>query len=121
MTFGGLTRSQFIREFDKINLINQFPGKLEGGKGDRFPVSEAREAAEKLREELTGRRVLFLGRKVAAAFGYSSTPFFSWYHDRFDFSVLPHPSGCSTAYNDQMMRGFLSEVMQRALDPAPIN
>lgn len=117
---GGFTRGQYLRSFDRINLLNEFPGSDPTGRGDRFPPLRARRAADRLRFQLVGRRVVLVGRRVSEAFGYAEMPFFEWFADGFECVVIPHTSGVSRSYNDPEAQESLKRVMQRALDPAPV-
>ncbi len=114
-TFAGLTRGQYLRGFDRMNLLNEFPGKDPHRKGDNFPLAKAAQRAEELRPLLMDRRVILIGRYVAKSFGYDRTPFFEWCHDSFDFCIVPHPSGLSRAYNEPEPREMLKSVMIHAL------
>jgi uracil-DNA glycosylase len=94
---GARRASDFFRT---RNLLQAFPGKA--GKGDRFPMAEARAAATKMRLRGT---VLFAGKKVAAAFGCSSAMYFEWRRrGGFRYAVVPHPSGVNRWWNDPSNR-----------------
>ena len=43
----GIGQDEFLRRFERVNLIDRFPGKA--SKGDRFPLDEARWRAAMLR------------------------------------------------------------------------
>ena len=68
----GLDLDAYLARFQRVNLLPVFPGKA--GKGDRFPLPPAREAARALLPTLEGRRVVLLGGRVAAAFGLHRAP-----------------------------------------------
>ena len=90
----------FEEAFELRNLLRAFPGKL--AKGDAFPKTEARLAAAATIARLRGRRVVFLGRNVAEAFGFSWPEPLEWHqHVGFAAARLPHPSGINTWWNDQ--------------------
>ncbi len=80
-----------------VNLLPGFPGK--SGKGDAFPLPEARLAAFRMR--LGRGRVLLAGKAVARAFGLQVLPYFRWTrHRRAWLAVIPHPSGVSHWWNE---------------------
>lgn len=89
-----------------VNLLPAWPGK--SGKGDAFPLREARDRARRLRTRGT---VLLAGRVVAAAFGLADAEYFE---PRGRFHVIPHPSGVSHWWNDpanvRRARRFLRAV-----------
>lgn len=85
-----------------VNLLKTFPGK--SGKGDRFPMPEARERARLMRFG-AARRVVFVGQNVARAFGAVweeyFEPFVFWKGGQsFHGYVAPHPSGVNRWWND---------------------
>lgn len=91
-----------LRRFELRNLFDSWPGKQPRGKGDAFPVRDARAAAAALREKLSGRVVVLVGRNVSIAFGLDKAAFFEW-HEAADgtlLAVIPHPSGVNHWYND---------------------
>lgn len=57
-----------VRRTERVNLIPYYPGKAKSGGGDAFPMSEAQNNARVLLPLLRGRRVIFVGAKVEAAF-----------------------------------------------------
>lgn len=84
---------------DFIAWRNLFTEPQEGsGKGDAFPMERARERASKFR--MRTDTVVFLGRRVAAAFGVKSK-YFEWTKVRGKrAAVFPHPSGINRWWND---------------------
>lgn len=106
----GLSQSDYIRLTHRLNLLNYFPGSNK--QGDKFPMREARAAAEAVRWFLADRVVIFAGRNVAEAFGYGSEyEFLTWYeterrrfHGAFRFAIVPHPSGRNHWYNREENR-----------------
>jgi len=93
----GVPHAEFMATRDVINLLDYFPGKA--GKGDAFPMAEAREQAA--RYDLSRwDRVVFLGRNVACAFGLRA-PFLAWHLlDGSLCAAVPHTSGVNTWWND---------------------
>ena len=83
------------RRFAVLNLLDR---PVAG-----WPLFEAREAASRMREGLSGRRVILLGASVARAFGYEPAPLLKWRYDGRDeitYAVVPHTSGRNRWYND---------------------
>jgi uracil-DNA glycosylase len=69
----GLAHSDLPKMFDLANLLDRWPGKA--GKGDAFPLEEARAGAARL--DLSGRPlVVLVGRNVARAFGAGGAAYF---------------------------------------------
>jgi uracil-DNA glycosylase len=97
-TFAGLDLADFLVAFERVNLIEAFPGKA--GKGDAFPIAVARAAWAELRPRLAGRDVILLGRGVARAASHKAPPF-AWlvYADKTRIALCPHPSGVNRWWN----------------------
>lgn len=104
-----LTRAQYLKNFERINLLNEYPGTHK--RDDKFPIREARLAARTLRPLLAGRSVVLVGRNVARAFQLD-IPFHVWGHLQARracvlnktsglsrVAVVPHPSGRNHWYN----------------------
>jgi hypothetical protein len=110
--------------FELRNLLDRFPGKA--GKGDAFPIVEARAAALRLMPELNERRVILLGRNVASAFPHESVrtaPYLFWIRTGDEWStttwlVLPHPSGVNLWWNDPRHVADASALLRRLVDEA---
>jgi hypothetical protein len=110
---------EFYLSTVRANLLLNYLG--EDGDGDAFPASDARLAALDAADELSGRTVVFVGRRVAQAFGCKSD-WFRW--DRvffkdgseFRFAVIPHPSGRNRWWNDpknvDQAEKFLRDLMK---------
>jgi hypothetical protein len=99
----------------KANLLDRFPGKQRSGKGDRFPLREAKERAGLVGLRLCGGFVFLLGKGVAAAFGLKKARFLErvdlgW----FEAIVVPHPSGVSRYWNSTHEAKRAREVVRRA-------
>lgn len=108
--FMGISVDEYLEIFDRVNLLQEFPGKE--GKEDKFPPRLAKVAAAAILPLLEGRAVVFLGRNVANSFGYSALGFHSWdYHPglRMQLACVPHSSGRSHWYNSP-------ENVQRSID-----
>lgn len=102
-SFMGLTTHQYLRTFDRVNVLQDFPGKCK--RDDKFPLREARIAASAMRPLLAGREVILVGRNVATAFGFAEMPFHSVLMESdCDIYVVPHPSGRNHWYNSETNR-----------------
>lgn len=125
----GLTRGQYLKTFDRVNLLYHFPGKYPGTNEDRWPRERSRLAADTMRQLLPGRSVILVGRNVAHAFGHKAD-FMVWEHHearRRDFTkrcdglcrmaVIPHPSGRNRLYNSaenrQAIKNFFAEFLSQ--------
>lgn len=108
------------------NLLPAWPGRA--GKGTRWDRAAARRAALAL--DVEGRRVVFVGRRVAAAFGHQHAPFLEWLDDPergCRFAVLPHPSGIVRWWNEpanadaarSFLRGAIEATCERPAAAAP--
>lgn len=114
MQFMGLTRTQYLRTFDRVNLLRYYPGKWQNG--DRWPIRDARIAAEALAPLFAGRKVVLVGRNVADAFDLR-VDFHEWTTLQVrrrnpvtgcpglcQIAVVPHPSGRNHWYNQEERR-----------------
>lgn len=90
----GLDLRTFLETFDRTNVLPAFPGRA--GRGDYFPVAQARPAAEAMRPTLRGRTVVLLGWNVARAFRHTGR-LHVWEDG---WAIAAHPSGCSAYWND---------------------
>lgn len=104
----GLLRGEYLLQFDRINVLNFFPGQVR--RDDKFPMSPARFAASTMKPFLAGRVVVLVGRNVANAFGHTAE-FHEWgdmqcrrdHHKNpggCQIAIIPHPSGRNHWYND---------------------
>lgn len=88
-------------QFEWRNLLDEWPGYGPNG-GSAFPMEAARRRARfmLIHHRPLGvdrnRPFIYLGRRVAAAFGFRGE-WFEWSHDQV---VTPHPSGLSRWWND---------------------
>ena len=111
----GMDLPAFLDKFDRVNLLDEFPGKA--GKGDRFDAKAALERADQLREELAGRKAVLLGRLVARAFRLPDDTY-DWFQvveapPGVELAVMPHPSGVSHWWNDEANVRRASDFMKR--------
>lgn len=110
------------RHFDLVNLLDRWPGRT-GKKGSDFPAEAAREAAKRLaillEAEPAHRRVIFLGKRVAAAFGERKLEPCRWVERSFggravEVAMIPHPSGVNRALNDPDVARAVGEFLFEA-------
>jgi uracil-DNA glycosylase len=92
--------------FCLANLLDRWPGK--GRKGSRFPLALAKRRARAAARVMALRgmpgRLVFVGARVASAFGFRRMEPLKWRRAtlggrRVDVALLPHPSGCNMYYN----------------------
>lgn len=122
--FASMTPMEFYLSTVRTNLLSRYVGA--SGNGDAFPMIDARRGAIKMVAGLDGRVVVFVGRRVAEAFGCGEE-WFDWEEGRFSISigdlmvkyrraVMPHPSGRNRFWNDsrnvQEAHSFMSELMR---------
>ena len=120
MSFCHLTLREYVRGFDRVNLLDDWPGYA-NGKGDHVPsLADRRVAAARVMVRARGRRVVFLGNAVAEAFGFVGAAY-GWTQPFWPFAgaaKVPHPSAVSRKLNDPMeqrrFRRFLRKAMAEA-------
>jgi hypothetical protein len=120
----GLSHEAMLERFERMNLVDQWPGHE--GRGSAFPLLPAMARALELRDG-PWDAYLLLGRRVAAAFGFrTDATWLTWYVlGGKRFAVLPHPSGIVTWWNEPSNRAaarrFLRSVERQARPtPEPI-
>ena len=113
--FMGITRGHYLMAFDRINLLQTFPGKHK--RDDKFPMRDAKIAARAIRPLLEDRVVILIGRNVAEAFELK-IEFHEWVPVLpfcKTLAVVPHPSGRNHWYNSQenklTARSFWQQVV----------
>lgn len=96
----GIPHPALPRYVDLVNLIDRWPGKR--GKGDRFPIGEARAAAAMLLSVTPHDRIVVCGGRVAEALGLpvDIRPLETHTRGPRLFLMLPHPSGVNLWWND---------------------
>ena len=86
------------------NVLDYYPGPNGDGKGDAFPMDEARASARELMEAWCwGDTAIFAGHNVARAFGVARRyPYFKWHElvDGVQCVVVPHPSRLNRFWNN---------------------
>lgn len=132
----GLSLKHYLWRCETRNLLSAYPGRTPDGKGDRFPVREARAAADAMAPSLKGRRVIFVGAAVMAAFGHNKwLPAFEWHVERhdpvdhamieplYDWAWLPHPSPVNRFWNApenvELARSFFHASLSGDKDANP--
>lgn len=109
----GVKHDELREVFALVNLLDRWPGK--NGRGDAFPMGEARAAAARL--DLSKHDVVVLvGKSVARAFGIGEAEYFA---ERVGgVFVVPHPSGVNRWWNDaaneERARRFMEELKHAA-------
>lgn len=100
----GIEEDDLKQRAEWINLIGEYPGPSEGGKGDAFPLYIAAEKAASL--DFTGKQVILLGQNVAKAFGLMTPVKYMVWRDLNGgrAAVIPHPSPINLYYNDDRNR-----------------
>ena len=117
----GLSHYRYLQNYERINCLTMFPGAHMHQKGDRFPMREARGAAGVHVQHFPGRRVIFVGRKTAEAFGWprGKLDFFDWARCPewcYDAAVVPHASGCNLFWNEPGNKERALVFFQRELE-----
>lgn len=109
----GLTRAEYLRRFDRVNLC-----------AGKWSAPEARETARRIELRRPPRApIILLGRKVADAFGVARPPFSIYAFDggRPRFYLLPHPSGLSRVWNEpgaiERARALLAPLLSEPTPP----
>jgi hypothetical protein len=113
----GLEQTEYLRLFERTNVLSRFPGKLKSG--DKFPMAEAVAASGPLAAALGGRRVVLVGKQVATAFGMGGNPMAVFGpHRGFTGAWVPHPSGRNRMWNDPAVRVIVAEFFAGLVDMA---
>lgn len=114
----GLSRGEYLKTFERVNLLPYFPGRHK--RDDKFPRPPAKLAAQVMKPMLANRTVVLIGRNVANAFEFDAD-----FHDWVDWpvrrqcivsrdrgiarvAVVPHPSGRNHWYNTEENRALAS-------------
>lgn len=109
----GLSFDEFLRTFDRANLLPLWPGPS-GRKGAAFPVVAARLLADRMIGRFRfDRTVVLLGKRTAAAFGLSVGYFEPVMIGRATVLVVPHPSGVNRWFNEPANVRRMARFMRR--------
>lgn len=117
----GVSPWRFLRSTVRLNVFYEAPGEL-----GYFPTAAARCCAREIAPHLDGRRVIFLGRGVAGAFGVTDLPLLEWRQTRLEgaqvaAAIVPHPSGGNRWYNDAANREAVETFLRALPEVQPIS
>jgi len=106
----GMDLGDFLTKFERVNVLEQHPV-------DRGDADLAIARADTMRAGWAGRRVVLLGRSVAAAFRLNPKAY-EWFEvmelePGIEAAVIPHPSGISNWWNDPENVERAREFMMR--------
>lgn len=95
----GIQPKQLFQAARTDNLLHEWPGS--SGKGDAFPMREARAAAEAYRFPADVTHAVLLGKATAKAFGLDAA-YFRWQEvgPGVVACAFPHTSGINRWWND---------------------
>jgi len=121
-SLASMTMMEFCLSVVRANILPYYVGT--NGSGDAFPMPDAKRNAIRMAPLLDKRTVVFVGRRVAEAFGFKDD-WFDWDEGYFDavgkmvrirYAVIPHPSGRNRFWNSsqnvQEARTFITELMK---------
>lgn len=119
----GVHEDVFYDLFTFRNVLDYYPGQHESGKGDAFPMDEARARARDLREEWEyGDTILLAGWNVKKAFEIPGNPgYLRWVEtpEGAHLAVIPHPSRVSRYWNDnrqvEKARAFMTRAVHEVM------
>ena len=110
----GLSSGEYLA-LRRINVLDHYLGTV--SPGSRFPMAEARRAAEAKRHKLFGSNALFVGWRAATAFGLQGDVLKWHLGEAFTWAVVPHTSGVNRWWNDPANRAageaFLARVAEQ--------
>lgn len=119
----GTTQELMLQNHDFVNVLDRWPGAGIGG--DKFPIPEAKVAAQKLLSQMSGRVVVLLGHNVARAFGVQKFNYMQWYEVRNPENlsivmcnragIIPHVSGRVRAWNLAKNREAAAKFLREAI------
>ena len=105
----GISKDEYLDNFVRLNLIDHYPGRLASGKGDKFPIHEAKRGAVRILSQFAFPwKILCVGNKVAECFlPKTRIKYYEWmlcvsnYPPAVrDIAVIPHTSGLNRYWND---------------------
>jgi len=99
----GCLRLEYLKSFDRINMVD----------GITYSPAAARARREAVLEALEGRTAVLLGRAVCAALAAPPTPWLlpTWLGHSGVVYQIPHPSGLNRWYNDSNNRDAVSSLL----------
>lgn len=87
-------------------MFDRWPGyDPTAGKGSAYSIAQARIKTAEIADEIVEagyENVIFVGKRVAEAFGYPTDRILEWKWDvdrGFQWAILPHPSGVNRWWN----------------------
>lgn len=95
----GVTPAELGDVAELVNLVERWPGKR--GRGDAFPIVEARDMATALTKFSQHERFVLCGGQVARSFGLDLIPLVAARHANRTVMLVPHPSGLNRWWNDE--------------------
>lgn len=107
--------------FQMMNLVDHYPGKTRGGRGDLFPTDLAQAKANRLLAKLYSgkvrpRTILMMGAKVTDIMGFPDLPNLGGrYEGGHHWIRFPHPSGASPYWNDPTCAKIAGWILKGAL------
>ena len=105
----GITADEYRDSFIRLNLIDHYPGRLASGRGDKFPLKEAKKGAVRILSQFAfPHKILCVGHRVGECFiPKSRIKYYEWilcvsnYPPAVrDVAVIPHTSGLNRYWND---------------------
>lgn len=105
-----MKKSDYLTGFDRRNLVDD----------PTWDAARASRAAEELRRNLKGRRVVICGTAVLGALKLRRHEWLAWsersgdlFMDPFDYCLIPHPSGRCREYNDPSVGAAVGELLYK--------
>ena len=105
----GITRDEYMERFARVNLLDYWPGALATGKGDKFPIGEAKKAAKRILAQYEYPwKILCVGHRVGECFlPKMRVKYYDWMIcvSNFppavrDIAIIPHTSGLNRYWNE---------------------
>jgi len=104
-----ITRDEYMERFARVNLLDYWPGALATGKGDKFPIIEAKNSAKRILAHYEFPwKILCVGQRVGECFiAKSRVKYYEWIMCASNFppavrdvAIIPHTSGLNRYWND---------------------
>lgn len=106
----------YLTRTERLNLFDEWTGR--SGKGDAWNKEQALKRAEGIAPLLRDRRVVFLGRNVAEAFGAQNLLWLTWVRMESlesEVAIVPHPSGIVLWWNNEENQKRASRFLSTAV------
>lgn len=96
----GLSIEDFLERFERVNLVDYFPGKA--GKGDAFPLDIGMRKADEIMADPanSGRHIVVMGGAAMMLFRLTGPSLTFAPHAGALYAWCPHPSGVNRWWND---------------------